>query len=91
MTLKADLPAAQARRAIGAVVKFSVAIAGHRTSVSLEQAFWLRLNTVAAARGCTLPRLVADIDAQREAATNLSSAIRVWLLQEALQDPVSST
>lgn len=72
-------------RATGTVVKFSVAIAGHRTSISLERAFWLRLTQVASARACTLPRLIAEIDAQRGPGSNLSSAIRVYLLLEALQ------
>jgi predicted DNA-binding ribbon-helix-helix protein len=64
-------------------VKRSIAIAGHRTSVSLEPAFWLRLREIAEQRGATVAALVAEIDAQRSG-TNLSSAIRVFLLEEAL-------
>lgn len=67
----------------GRVVKRSLSIAGHRTSVSLEEAFWARLRAVAAARGVSVAALAATIDATRGEA-NLSSAIRVWLLAEAL-------
>lgn len=67
----------------GRVVKRSLAVAGHRTSVSLEDAFWARLRAVAEARAVSLAALVAEIDAGRGEA-NLSSAIRVWLLEHAL-------
>lgn len=59
--------------------KHSLTIAGHRTSISLEQAFWAALRRIAAARGRSLAALVAEIDATRGAA-NLSSAIRVYVL-----------
>jgi predicted DNA-binding ribbon-helix-helix protein len=62
-----------------AMRKHSLVIAGHRTSVSLEDAFWEGLRAVAAARGAPLARLVAEIDATRGEA-NLSSAIRVFVL-----------
>ena len=62
------------------VIKRSLVIAGHRTSVSLEDAFWRRLRAMAAARGLSLNRLAADIDASRGDA-NLSSAIRVFVLE----------
>ena len=58
--------------------KHSVVIAGHRTSVSLEGAFWRALNDIAEARGVSLNRLIAEIDAGRSG--NLSSAIRVHVL-----------
>ncbi|MFN3687696.1 ribbon-helix-helix domain-containing protein [Salinarimonas sp.] len=64
------------------VIKRSVAIAGHRTSISLEAPFWEALWTLAARRGQSLQRLVAEIDAAR-GPSNLSSAIRVRLLAEA--------
>ena len=67
----------------GRVIKRSLSIAGHRTSISLEEAFWTRLRAVAAARGEPVAARVAAIDAERGEA-NLSSAIRVWLLAEAL-------
>jgi predicted DNA-binding ribbon-helix-helix protein len=67
-------------RATGAgVVKRSVAIAGHRTSVSLEAPFWAELHEIARQRGRSAQALVAEIDAAR-AGQNLSSAIRVFVL-----------
>jgi predicted DNA-binding ribbon-helix-helix protein len=63
------------------VVKRSVAIAGHRTSVSLEAPFWDALKDIAAARGASVQALVGEIDADRGGA-NLSSAIRVFVLHE---------
>jgi predicted DNA-binding ribbon-helix-helix protein len=62
------------------VVKRSLVIAGHRTSVSLEDAFWRRLRALAAERGLSLNGLAARIDASRDGA-NLSSAIRVFVLE----------
>ncbi len=70
----------EARRAI---VKHSLTIAGHRTSVSLERAFWDRLKALAALRGVPVATLVAEIDAGRGEG-NLSSAIRVVVLEAAL-------
>lgn len=64
--------------------KHSLVIAGHRTSVSLEAAFWNALRDIAAARGLPLARLVAEIDETRGEA-NLSSAIRVYVLEAALR------
>lgn len=65
------------------VAKRSLAIAGHRTSVSLEHAFWGALEAAAKEDGCSLAALVARIDAQRGEA-NLSSALRVFALERAL-------
>lgn len=62
------------------VVKRSIVIAGHKTSVSLEQAFWTALKDIAAARGTTLSELVAALDSQRRHG-NLSSAIRLFVLE----------
>jgi predicted DNA-binding ribbon-helix-helix protein len=62
------------------VVKRSLVIAGHRTSVSLEDAFWRRMRAIAAERGMSLNSLAAMIDASRGGA-NLSSAIRVFVLE----------
>lgn len=59
--------------------KHSVTIAGHRTSLSLEAAFWEELKAAAAARGQSLNALLAEIDAARSG--NLSSAVRVWVLR----------
>ena len=62
------------------VVKRSLVIAGHRTSISLEDAFWRRLRRIALERGLSLNRLAAIVDASRGSA-NLSSAIRVFVLE----------
>jgi predicted DNA-binding ribbon-helix-helix protein len=63
------------------VVKRSVAVAGHRTSVSLEAPFWDALKDIATVRGASVQALVGEIDAGRGGA-NLSSAIRVFVLRE---------
>jgi predicted DNA-binding ribbon-helix-helix protein len=62
-----------------AIVKRSIAIAGHRTSVSLEAPFWEALREIAAARGVSVQRLVGEVDAGR-GRQNLSSALRVFVL-----------
>jgi predicted DNA-binding ribbon-helix-helix protein len=61
------------------VVKRSIVIAGHKTSVSLEEAFWKGLKDIAADRGMTLSDVVATIDTDRQHG-NLSSAIRLFVL-----------
>jgi len=60
------------------LVKHSVRIAGHPTSVSLEPAFWQALGDLAAQRKTTVAALLAAIDAERGG--NLSSAIRLFVL-----------
>ena len=61
------------------VVKRSIVIAGHKTSVSLEDAFWVGLKEIAAKRDLTLSDMVASIDQDRQHG-NLSSAIRLFVL-----------
>jgi predicted DNA-binding ribbon-helix-helix protein len=61
------------------VVKRSIVIAGHKTSVSLEDAFWKGLKEIAGGRDLTLSDLVASIDTDRQQG-NLSSAIRLFVL-----------
>ena len=61
------------------VVKRSIVIAGHKTSVSLEDAFWRGLKEIAGRRDMTLSDLVAAIDSERRHG-NLSSAIRLYVL-----------
>ena len=61
------------------VSKRSIVIAGHKTSVSLEDQFWNSLKEIAGERGMTLAELVAAIDGNRQHA-NLSSAIRLFVL-----------
>ncbi|WP_298428596.1 ribbon-helix-helix domain-containing protein [Rhodoblastus sp.] len=66
--------------ASGRMRKHSLVIAGHSTSISLEEAFWDALKELARARGSSVAALVAEIDAERGEA-NLSSALRVRLLE----------
>ena len=61
------------------VVKRSIVLAGHKTSVSLEDAFWEGLKDIAKTKRVTLSDLVGSIDVDREHA-NLSSAIRLFVL-----------
>ena len=59
--------------------KRSLTIAGHRTSVSLEEPFWDALKEIAAADGLTVAALIAAIDGGRDG-VNLSSALRLHVL-----------
>jgi predicted DNA-binding ribbon-helix-helix protein len=61
------------------VVKRSIVLAGHKTSVSIEDAFWEGLKDIAKTKRKTLSDLVAGLDTDREHA-NLSSAIRLFVL-----------
>lgn len=69
-----------------AIRKRSVSIAGHRTSVSLEQAFWQALKEIAVAEGRSVAAIIARIDAGSTRSngkkTNLSSALRVYVLEK---------
>ncbi|MFO1240796.1 MAG: ribbon-helix-helix domain-containing protein [Sphingomonadaceae bacterium] len=68
-------------------VKRSVTIAGHETSISLEPVFWQALKSSAESQSLPLNALIAQIDAQRierDNPPNLASAIRVWLMERAL-------
>jgi predicted DNA-binding ribbon-helix-helix protein len=62
------------------VVKRSIVIGGHKTSVSLEDTFWNDLKDIAHAQRVTLSELVATIDSGRKQ-SNLSSAIRLFVLE----------
>lgn len=61
------------------VVKRSIVVAGHKTSVSLEEAFWNGMKEISGQRGVTLSELVGEIDGARTQG-NLSSAIRLFVL-----------
>ncbi len=61
------------------VVKRSVVVAGHKTSVTLEDAFWNGLKEIAGGRNITVSELVGAIDSERRHG-NLSSAIRLFVL-----------
>jgi predicted DNA-binding ribbon-helix-helix protein len=71
-----SMPGAQRKSRI---VKRSIVIAGHKTSISLEEDFWQALKEIAARRNMRLSELVTPIDAER-VHTNLSSAIRLFVL-----------
>jgi len=62
------------------VVKRSVVVGGHKTSISLEDEFWTGLKEIAASRQLTRSDLLAQIDTRRQL-PNLSSAIRLFVLQ----------
>jgi predicted DNA-binding ribbon-helix-helix protein len=68
------------------VRKHSVSIRGHRTSYSLEQPFFEELTRISTIRKLPLAALVVEIDAQRTRDTNLSSAIRVFVLDWVKQE-----
>ncbi len=61
------------------VKKRSVEIAGHRTSLSLEEAFWRALKRIAARDGVSINKLIEQIDRVRGG--NLSSAVRIYVLE----------
>ena len=64
----------------GPPVKRSLTLKGHRTSVSLEDEFWLEFRRLAERQEKPLNQLAAEIDAAREIDTGLASAIRVYVL-----------
>jgi predicted DNA-binding ribbon-helix-helix protein len=66
---------------VSLVQKRSVTIRGHRTSYSLEKPFYDDLATIAAERGVALSALVAEIDSTRPREANLSSALRLHVLE----------
>tara|TARA_B100001123_G_C14946083_1_gene881735 strand:- start:4 stop:225 length:222 start_codon:yes stop_codon:yes gene_type:complete len=67
--------------------KRSVLVAGHRTSISLEEEFWSELLRIKTEKKISINRLITVIDQQRT--TNLSSAIRLFILAEIKAKAVS--
>ena len=65
--------------------KHSLTLRGHRTSVSLEPEFWTAFRAIAARDGRTLNDLAAEIDEARGTDRGLASAIRVFVLERALE------
>lgn len=61
------------------LAKRSVVIAGHKTAVSLEEPFWVAVKAIAALKRVPVSRFIEEID-QRRDQTNLSSAIRLFVL-----------
>lgn len=72
------------------MAKRSLTISGHRTSISLEQPFWDALAEIAEARRTSVAALVSSVDRNRTPETNLSAAVRVFVLNWYRQtvDPV---
>jgi len=68
---------------VSLVQKHSVTIRGHRTSFSLEKPFLDDLRAIAAERGLPLAALVAEVDGERPREANLSSALRIFVLEQA--------
>jgi len=66
----------------GRPVKRSLTLRGHRTSVSLEDAFWKAFREIAAREGRAINDLAAEIDAGRGADIGLASAIRLHVLED---------
>jgi predicted DNA-binding ribbon-helix-helix protein len=69
--------------------KHSILVAGHRTSLSLEAAFWDQLKAIAARRNLSLNKLIEEIDQARSRdarPANLSSALRVFVLNQLLTE-----
>lgn len=87
LTNQTERTTREPRRARSLIRKHSVMIAGHPTSISLEEEFWQALKTLAAERGSSVARVVEEIDSQRLG--GLSSAIRVHILTE-LQSRLST-
>ena len=66
----------------GRPVKHSVTLKGHRTSISLEDEFWVALRRISEEKGIAINALIAEIDVNRGTASGLASAIRVFVLRE---------
>jgi predicted DNA-binding ribbon-helix-helix protein len=73
-----------------AIVKRSVVIGGHKTSVTLEDAFWKSLKQIAQSQNMTLSDMVGVIDRQRHSG-NLSSTIRLFVFEHAARSPCLTT
>jgi predicted DNA-binding ribbon-helix-helix protein len=77
------MPPPRTRRGKSLVRKRSIKLDGHKTSVTIEDAFWTAFKEIAVAQGTSVERLVATIDNERHKGppTNLSSAIRLFVLE----------
>ncbi|MCM2294263.1 ribbon-helix-helix domain-containing protein [Allorhizobium sp. BGMRC 0089] len=62
------------------IVKHSISLSGHRTSFSLEDAFWQEIRRIAVHRNMTVAALIGEIDETRPVDCNLSSALRLYVL-----------
>ena len=68
------------------LVKRSISLHGHRTSLALEPEFWRVVEAAAKSRKMALAALIAEIDDNRDPEDALSSSVRVWALQRALEE-----
>jgi predicted DNA-binding ribbon-helix-helix protein len=80
---------ARRSNALSGLIKRSFTLAGHRTSVALEQEFWTALSRMAQARGQNLSALVASADAVRGAKRPLASALRVMALEANVEETMA--
>ena len=63
------------------IIKRSVIVNGHKTSISLEDAFWTEIKAIAKEKNTTVTDLVSDINRDKQTAANLSSTLRVFVLK----------
>lgn len=68
------------------LVKRSISLHGHRTSLALEPEFWNVVDEAARSRKMALAALIAEIDDNRDPEDALSSSVRVWALETVLAD-----
>ena len=71
--------------------KRSLTLRGHRTSVSLEDLFWDAFRRIAQRQGKPINALAAEIDANRDLETGLASAIRLFVLRDALEQAANQS
>ena len=67
---------------MSAQIKRSITISGHRTSITLERPFWDELKEIACRKKVSVSELVRQIDSRRDASGSLTSAIRVFILEQ---------
>ncbi len=65
--------------------KISVSLSGHQTSISLEEEFVVALNKIAKSENRSVASIIQEIDSVRSPESNLSSAVRVWILRQYMQ------
>ena len=65
--------------------KISVSLSGHQTSISLEEEFIDALNKIAKSENRSVASIIQEIDSVRSPESNLSSAVRVWILRQYMQ------
>lgn len=73
------------------IIKRSVSVNGHKTSISLEEPFWNEIKTIASQKNTSIKDLITDIDRGKQAEANLSSSLRVFILRHyrAITDTVT--